>query len=143
LGRFEVNDIDPNICTHIIYTFFGVTADGGVKYLDPFLDLTDNYGKGLIRLIVTQIFMNFPLFPTGYIQKFINLKKINPNVKLMAAFGGWNAGSEVFSSMASNDYSRYNFAVNAASFLAKWGFDGELKSLYLLQLSSKIHLPRH
>lgn len=47
LGRFEVNDIDPTICTHIIYTFFGVTAAGGVKYLDPYLDLVDNYGKGI------------------------------------------------------------------------------------------------
>jgi GH18 family chitinase len=55
LGRFEVNDIDPKICTHIIYTFFGVTADGGVKYLDPYLDLTDNYGKGLMLASFTPI----------------------------------------------------------------------------------------
>lgn len=52
LGRFEVTDIDPTICTHIIYTFFGVTAGGGVEHLDPYLDLVDNYGKG-INLFLT------------------------------------------------------------------------------------------
>jgi chitinase len=67
---------------------------------------------------------SIPFIPPDYIRKFINLKSINPDVKLMAAFGGWNAGSEVFSSLASNEYSRYNFAVNIASFLSKWGFDG-------------------
>lgn len=46
-GHFEVDDIDPNICTHIIYTFFGVTAQGSIKYLDPYLDLSDEYGKGI------------------------------------------------------------------------------------------------
>lgn len=50
-GRFEVTDIDPNICTHIIYTFFGVAADGAIRYLDPFLDLPDNYGKGINHLV--------------------------------------------------------------------------------------------
>lgn len=53
------------------------------------------------------------------------LKAINPNVKLLAAVGGWNHGSETFSQMASTDETRYNFAVNVASFLTKWGFDGE------------------
>jgi GH18 family chitinase len=45
----------------------------------------------------------------------------------MAAFGGWNAGSETFSQMASNENTRNAFAMNAASFLFKWGFDGERK----------------
>lgn len=58
-GKFEVDNIDPTICTHIIYTFFGVTADGGVKYLDPYLDLPDNYGKG-INLFLTH---SRPFFP--------------------------------------------------------------------------------
>lgn len=46
----------------------------------------------------------------------------------MAAFGGWNAGSEVFSQMAAHENSRSAFALNAASFLLKWGFDGKKKS---------------
>lgn len=46
LGKFEVNNIDPNICTHVVYTFFGAKADGAVSYLDPYLDLPDAYGRG-------------------------------------------------------------------------------------------------
>lgn len=61
---------------------------------------------------------------TDYIRKFIGLKAINPNVKLLAAVGGWNQGSENFSQMASAEFTRHAFAINAASFLLKWGFDG-------------------
>lgn len=75
-----MNDIDPNLCTHLIYTFFGITSDATVRILDPYLDLSENYGR-------------------GNIEKFIALKKLNPNLKTMAAIGGWNEGSITFSSV--------------------------------------------
>lgn len=47
LGKFEVTDIDPTIWSHIIYTFFSVTAGGQIRYLESHLDLPDNHGKGI------------------------------------------------------------------------------------------------
>lgn len=34
-GKFFVDDIDPFLCTHVIYTFVGLSADGSVRILDP------------------------------------------------------------------------------------------------------------
>jgi len=38
-GRFAVEFIDPNICTHGIYAFVGLGSDWGVKVLDPWNDI--------------------------------------------------------------------------------------------------------
>jgi len=42
-GRFEVEDIDPNLCTHGIYAFVGLGDDGGVQILDSWHAI--NLGK--------------------------------------------------------------------------------------------------
>lgn len=34
-GKFFVDDIDPTLCTHVIYTFVGLSDDGSVTILDP------------------------------------------------------------------------------------------------------------
>lgn len=105
LANFQVSNIDPFICTHIIYSFFDTTAEGVITHFDAYLDLPDDNGRDNIR-------------------KFIELKKINPAVKLLAAVGGWTAGSERFSKMASTDATRKAFATNSLNFLNKFGFDG-------------------
>lgn len=33
-GKFSVSDINPNLCTHITYTFIGLSTSGTVKLLD-------------------------------------------------------------------------------------------------------------
>jgi chitinase len=100
-GKFEVDHIDPNLCTHLIYSFFGIGWDGSFKLLDPNLDLDK-----------------------GYIQKFNKLKTINPGLKTMAAIGGWNEGSRKYSAVARDPAKRRRFAKEARLFLQKYGFDG-------------------
>lgn len=39
-GTFTANDIDPNLCTHLVYAFAGLSAYGGIESLDPNSDLT-------------------------------------------------------------------------------------------------------
>lgn len=76
--QFNVEHIRSTFCTHLIYSFFGVNDDGSIRILDPHLDLESNWGR-------------------GYIAKFNALKKGNPNLKTIAAVGGWNEGSQGFS----------------------------------------------
>jgi len=38
-GKFDVEDINPKLCTHIIYSFTGITADGNVGVLDDWNEL--------------------------------------------------------------------------------------------------------
>jgi chitinase len=38
-GKFEVENIDPNLCTHAIYTFVGLAFDGGIRILDSWNEI--------------------------------------------------------------------------------------------------------
>lgn len=104
-GKFEVTNIDPTICTHIIYSFLGANQDGSVNYLDTYLDLPENYGK-------------------DYIGKFLALKSQSPSTKFMMSIGGWNAGSAAYSKIAASATLRETFAQNVLNMVNKHGFDG-------------------
>jgi chitinase len=38
-GKFDVENIDPFMCTHVIYSFLGVDGNGSVFSLDPWNDI--------------------------------------------------------------------------------------------------------
>ncbi|XP_068144040.1 acidic mammalian chitinase [Drosophila tropicalis] len=102
-GKFEPSNIDPNLCTHISYTFFGISDDGEFQSLDEWLDM-DN---GL-----------------GFISKTIALKQQNPKLKVLAVVGGWNEGSIKYSAMAADPVKRAKFVSSSLDFIQKHGFDG-------------------
>lgn len=77
-GKFDVEHIDPFVCTHIVYGFAGLGSDNTMIPLDPYNDLAENWGKG------------------AYL-RFTGLKKKNPELKALIAIGGWNEGSEKYS----------------------------------------------
>ena len=52
------------------------------------------------------------------------LKRYNPNLKILLSIGGWNAGSVRFSNMASSPASRLAFARSARNFIEKYHLDG-------------------
>lgn len=67
-GKFDVEHIDPFLCTHIIYGFTGLGTDNTMIPLDPWNDLYDNWGKGAFL-------------------RFTGLKRQNPNLKALIAIG--------------------------------------------------------
>ncbi|XP_013106880.1 chitinase-3-like protein 1 [Stomoxys calcitrans] len=106
LGKFDVSsDIDPFLCTHLMYAFFGIEDNGDLRIIDPYLDLEDNFGRGNIR-------------------KFNALKLQNPTLKTLAAVGGWNEGSKKFSIVAADPAKRERFVKTVVQFLQKHSFDG-------------------
>lgn len=101
-GRFIIEDIDPFICTHLIYTFVGINPiDGTVVLLDEPLDIEEE----------------------GF-RRFNALKLVNPKLKTLLAIGGWNEGSENYSIVAANATLRANFIASARSMVQTHGFDG-------------------
>jgi GH18 family chitinase len=38
-GQFNVENIDPNLCTHLIYAFVGINSSAQVYLLDPWNDI--------------------------------------------------------------------------------------------------------
>ena len=104
-GKFKTELIDPNLCTHLMYGFFGIYLNGTIKIYDPYLDLEEDWGIGNIK-------------------RFNELKDVNPNLKTFAAIGGWNEGSKNFSYVSANPILRYSFIQNAVNFCKEYGFDG-------------------
>ncbi|XP_026674562.1 probable chitinase 2 [Ceratina calcarata] len=103
LGAFEPSHINPALCTHMIYTFVGITTNGDVQVLDSWLDLPsgrDGFGK------------------------FTRLRQSSPGTKAMIAIGGWNEGSAKYSQVAANPQLRARFAQNVVNFLRTYNFDG-------------------
>ncbi|XP_046455808.1 acidic mammalian chitinase-like isoform X1 [Daphnia pulex] len=104
-GKFDVEQIDPFLCTHIIYGFTGLGTDNTMIPLDPWNDLYDNWGKGAFL-------------------RFTGLKQQNPNLKALIAIGGWNEGSEKYSRMVSDPAKRATFVNSVVNFIKKYNFDG-------------------
>jgi len=105
-GHFDVENIDPTICTHLIYTFVGLNPDTSeILVLDPHNDLEENWGKGAIK-------------------RFVNLKQQNPGLKVLVAIGGWEEKSEKYSNMVLDPKKRAIFVQSALKFVERHGFDG-------------------
>ncbi|XP_028035978.1 mucin-5AC [Bombyx mandarina] len=100
-AKFNPQNINPYLCTHLIYAFGGFTKDNTLKPFDKYQDIE----KG------------------GY-AKFTGLKTYNKNLKTLLAIGGWNEGSSRFSPMVASKERRKEFVRNAIKFLRQNRFDG-------------------
>ena len=101
IGKYKPEDIDPNICTHIVYGFAVLDGSTGLmKPHDSWADIdNDFYGK------VTEF------------------KK--RGIKVTIAIGGWNdsAGSK-YSQLVNNPARRAKFVEHVVKFILKYNFDG-------------------
>ncbi|XP_034175327.2 uncharacterized protein LOC117602013 [Osmia lignaria lignaria] len=100
-AKFSPQNINPYLCTHLIYAFGGFTKDNALKPFDKYQDIE----KG------------------GY-AKFTGLKTYNKNLKTLLAIGGWNEGSSRFSPMVASADRRRELVKNTIKFLRKNHFDG-------------------
>ncbi|XP_071534026.1 probable chitinase 2 [Panulirus ornatus] len=101
-GKFNIEDIDPTLCTTLIYSFAGLNeTTNNIKSLDPEYDINKR----------------------AY-EKFVNLKSLNPRLKVLMAVGGWTEGSKKYSAMASTSETRKIFIDSAVKFIQKHKFDG-------------------
>ncbi|VEN43339.1 unnamed protein product [Callosobruchus maculatus] len=101
IGKFTTDNLDPKLCSRIVYSFAGLSLDLGLTSLDPNADIT-----------------------LGGYSKVIALKQENPCLKVILAIGGWNEKSSKYSVMASTAERRTAFANSVLKFVAYYGFDG-------------------
>ena len=57
-------------------------------------------------------------------ERVIDLKAINPELKVSLAVGGWNAGTAEMTAMLSLDHTRTRFVTSTLKFLRYHNFDG-------------------
>ncbi|CAG2104302.1 unnamed protein product [Medioppia subpectinata] len=112
-GQFQPANMDPNLCTHMMYGFAKLNEfTNKIEVFEADLDLGDeswesglHWGRGMYR-------------------HFNNLRQKNPNLKTMISIGGWNEGSDKYSKMVSNPESRRVFVQSCLDFLLEHKFDG-------------------
>ncbi|XP_078054040.1 acidic mammalian chitinase-like [Mustelus asterias] len=96
-GKYMPENVDPCLCTHLIYSFAG---------------MKDNQ-------ITTTEANDATLY-----HSFNSLKNKNGNLKTLLSIGGWNFGSQKFTAMASTLQTRQIFIKSVIDFLRGYGFDG-------------------
>ncbi|XP_015179710.1 PREDICTED: probable chitinase 2 [Polistes dominula] len=103
-GKFTLDNLKPQHCTHLIYAFAGLnTTTWEIKSLDTWADIEDGIGN---------------------YQKMSDLHKNYPGLKVSIAIGGWNEGSENYSILAQDENKRKSFINSISEFLKKYKFDG-------------------
>ncbi|KAM9320379.1 acidic mammalian chitinase-like [Gastrophryne carolinensis] len=96
-GKYMPGNIDPNLCTHLVYAF---------------ATMKDNR-------ITTYEWNDDVLY-----QQFNNLKQQNPKLVTLLAVGGWNFGTEQFTAMVATAENRQIFIDSVIALLRKYKFDG-------------------
>ncbi|KAK0066103.1 chitinase-3-like protein 1 [Biomphalaria pfeifferi] len=102
IGNFLPEDINPYLCSHIIYAFVDISKDG--TDLKP--GNKNDHG------------------PNGLYARTLALKEKNPSLKVLLAVGGWNIGSEPFVPMIRDEHTRNTWIQNVVKYVRKHSFDG-------------------
>ena len=99
---FGPSNIDPFACTHLIHSFIGLdNSTFLVRILDPDYEVDK-----------------------GGFKAAVDLKLINPQLKVMIAIGGWAEGGLQYSQMVSTRQRRKNFINSLVEFIETYQFDG-------------------
>ncbi|OWF47790.1 Chitotriosidase-1 [Mizuhopecten yessoensis] len=102
-GRFQPEDINPHLCTHVVYAFGEI-------------DSYDLNGTAISNASSPD--------DADMFERTVSLKKQNPHLKVLLAVGGWLNGVAEFVKLVENEANMRLFASNVITFLRDRGFDG-------------------
>ncbi|CAF3719429.1 unnamed protein product [Adineta steineri] len=102
-GSMTPEDIDPCLCTHVIYAF----SEMDNNQLTPMEkhDLKDGSQP-------------------GFFERFNAWKSVNKNLKTLLAVGGWDMGMKDFAGIVKSEKTMKKFAESTVKYLRKHKFDG-------------------
>ena len=95
---YTPDKLEASKLSHINYAFANIGQDNKIK-------------------------LGYPDKDPGNFRKLNELKKINPDLKILISVGGWNWSGQ-FSNTASTQTARTTFAKSCVDFIVKYGIDG-------------------
>jgi len=101
-GKFWPENIDPFLCTHVIFAFVDIQEGGAGLKPNSWDDIGEH----------------------GLYARTVALKEKNPDLKVLLAVGGWKIGSEPFLPIIESRESWMPWIHNVVHYLRKHGFDG-------------------
>lgn len=107
VGKYKPDDIDPNLCTHIVYGFAVLNRDTLVlRTHDSWADIDNNFYTRVAE----------------FKQK---------GIKVSLAIGGWNDSlGDKYSRLVRDAVARARFIKHAIEFIIKYGFEGNDEAFY-------------
>ncbi|XP_052068086.1 acidic mammalian chitinase-like isoform X2 [Mytilus californianus] len=102
IGKYWAKDLDPHLCTHVVYAFAKVVGNNIEPY--EWNDI-NKWAKGQYEMIR-------------------DVRSKNPTLKILLAIGGWNHGSDPFTKVVATQSNIDAFATYSMTFLRANGFDG-------------------
>ncbi|GFS17185.1 chitinase-3-like protein 1 [Elysia marginata] len=102
-GKFLPSNLDPFLCTHIMYSFANLVNNRLVAF--EWNDESTDSQIGNYELVT-------------------NLKQQNAELKVLLAVGGWNMASAPFTAMVATPQTRAHFISTSIDFLRGHNFDG-------------------
>lgn len=100
----------------IIVAYVGSSERTGLP--DPSKMTHINYAFGTVNDTFDGVVVQNP----EWLKKIVELKKVNPKLKIMLSIGGWGAGG--FSEMAGDDETRTKFVVDCRRIVDQFALDG-------------------
>lgn len=120
-AQFWPADIPPTLCTHIIYAFADIPEGNNTIVPTEWNDISILYPA---VMEIRSVFSKRSLQCSDWLKFEKSNREKNSELKVLLAVGGWNAGSEGFSSMVATKENRTEFIENAIEYLRDNGFDG-------------------
>ncbi|CAF1410276.1 unnamed protein product [Adineta steineri] len=102
-GSMTPEDIDPCLCTHVIYAF----SEMDNNQLTPMEKHDIKDGS-----------------QAGFFERFNAWKSVNKNLRTLLAVGGWDMGMKDFAGIVKSEKTMVKFAESAVKYLRKHKFDG-------------------
>ena len=65
IGKFGPEDIDPSLCTHIMYAFVNLTDNFELAPFEPEIELSMNGKKGSYEILQVKKKHEFPYFSSA------------------------------------------------------------------------------
>ncbi|MCL4139089.1 UNVERIFIED_CONTAM: hypothetical protein GTU68_024011, partial [Idotea baltica] len=102
-GSFVPENVDPALCTHIIYAFAILDPTKlEIRSPDTWTDLDNNF-----------------------YQRILILREANPNLRVLLGLGGWtDSAGDKYSRLVNNPDARARFVRHTVALLSAYGFDG-------------------